>query len=101
LDYGRFYEFLKNKGDIPKIRKFDIPPPPANRFDVYQGEEVKSFSLNEIRDYRMQACAYCLDMTAEFADISVGAVEGIEAENRDRAHGRAQFDQHGKKIGNH
>jgi coenzyme F420 hydrogenase subunit beta len=81
LDYGRFYEFLKDKVDIPKIKKFDIPPPPANRFDVYIGKEVKSFSLDEVRNYRMKTCAYCLDMTAEFADISVGAVEGIEGWN--------------------
>ena len=29
----------------------------------------------------MATCAYCLDMTAEFADISVGSVEGIEGWN--------------------
>ncbi len=29
----------------------------------------------------MPACAYCLDMTYEFADISVGSVEGIEGWN--------------------
>ena len=81
LDYGRFYEFLKEKADIPKIRKFDIPPPPANRFDVYHGKEVTSFSLDKVREYRMASCAYCLDMTAEFADISVGAVEGVEGWN--------------------
>ena len=29
----------------------------------------------------MPTCAYCLDMTAEFADISVGSVEGMEGWN--------------------
>ena len=29
----------------------------------------------------MPTCAYCLDMTAEFSDISVGAVEGKEGWN--------------------
>ena len=29
----------------------------------------------------MPTCALCLDMTAEFADISVGSVEGIESWN--------------------
>ena len=29
----------------------------------------------------MPTCAYCLDMTSEFADISVGSVEGIEGWN--------------------
>jgi coenzyme F420 hydrogenase subunit beta len=81
LDYGLFYEFLKDRVNIAKIKKFDIPPPPANRFDVYIGKEVKSFSLDEVRKYRMKTCAYCLDMTAEFTDISVGAVEGMEGWN--------------------
>ena len=81
LAYDRFYEFLKNNLDLPKVKKFDIPPPPANRFDVYIGKEVKSFPLDEVRKYRMPTCAYCLDMTAEFTDISVGSVEGVEGWN--------------------
>ncbi len=81
LDYGRFYEFLKNNVDLAKVNKFDIPPPPANKFDVYMGQEIKSFPLDEVRNYRMATCAYCLDMTAEFTDISVGSVEGVEGWN--------------------
>ena len=81
LAYDRFYEFLKNNVELPKVSKFDIPPPPANRFDVYIGKVVKSFPLDEVRKYRMPTCAYCLDMTAEFTDISVGSVEGIEGWN--------------------
>ena len=48
---------------------------------MYIGKEVKSFSLDEIRNYRMTACAYCIDMTAEFTDVSVGSVEGTEGWN--------------------
>jgi coenzyme F420 hydrogenase subunit beta len=81
LAYDRFYEFLKNNVDLPKVKKFDIPPPPANRFDVYMGKQIKSFPLDEVRNYRMPTCAYCLDMTAEFTDISVGSVEGVEGWN--------------------
>jgi coenzyme F420 hydrogenase subunit beta len=81
LAYDRFYEFLKNNVDLHAVRKFDIPPPPANRFDVYLGAEMKSFPLEEVRQYRMPTCSYCLDMTAEFTDISVGSVEGIDGWN--------------------
>jgi len=81
LAYDRFYEFIKNNVSPAKIKKFDIPPPPANRFDFYIGKEVKSYSLDEVRKYRMPTCAYCLDMTAEFTDISVGSVEGVEGWN--------------------
>ena len=81
LAYDSFIEFLKNNVDLPKVKKFDIPPPPANRFDVYIGKDIKSFSLDEVRKHRMQTCAYCLDMTAEFTDISVGSVEGVDGWN--------------------
>ena len=81
LAYDRFYEFLKNNVSPVKIKKFDIPPPPANRFDLYVGKEVKSYPLDDIRGYRMSTCAYCLDMTAEFTDISVGAAEGVAGWN--------------------
>jgi len=81
LAYDRFYGFLKENLDLPKVKKFDIPPPPANRFDVYIRKEIKSYSLDEVRNYRMPTCAYCLDMTAEFTDISVGSVEGVEGWN--------------------
>ena len=29
----------------------------------------------------MPTCGYCFDMTSEFADISVGSVEGLEGWN--------------------
>ncbi|MDD5127552.1 MAG: Coenzyme F420 hydrogenase/dehydrogenase, beta subunit C-terminal domain [Dehalococcoidales bacterium] len=76
-----FYKFLKENVDLPKVTRFDIPPPPAKRFDAYIGTERKSFPLEQIRQHTMPTCAYCLDMTAEFADISVGSVEGLEGWN--------------------
>ncbi|MDD5313440.1 MAG: Coenzyme F420 hydrogenase/dehydrogenase, beta subunit C-terminal domain [Dehalococcoidia bacterium] len=81
LAYDGFTGFLKDNVDLTKVKKFDIPPPPANRFDVYDGKKVKSFPLDEVRKYRMPTCACCLDMTSEFSDISVGAVEGTEGWN--------------------
>jgi len=63
------------------VTKFDIPPLPVNRFDAYAQSGKVSFPLDQIREYIMSTCAYCLDMTSEFADISVGSVEGIEGWN--------------------
>jgi coenzyme F420 hydrogenase subunit beta len=81
LAYDSFFQFLKDRVDLSQVQKFDIPPPPANRFDVYVGQEVKSFSLDEVRKYRMSTCALCPDMTAEFTDVSVGSTEGREGWN--------------------
>jgi coenzyme F420 hydrogenase subunit beta len=81
LSPDRFYKFLSENLDLSLVKKFDIPPPPANRFDVYTASARLSFPLEQIRQYAMLTCAYCLDMTSEFADISVGAAEGIEGWN--------------------
>jgi len=81
LSPDRFRRFLKENIDLAKVRKFDIPPPPANRFDAYTINGKTSFPLEQIRKFTMPTCAYCLDMTSEFADISVGSVEGIEGWN--------------------
>jgi coenzyme F420 hydrogenase subunit beta len=78
LSPDRFHQFLKQNIDLAHIRKFDIPPPPANRFDVYTSKDVISFPLEQIRKLTMPTCSYCLDMTSEFADISIGSVEGME-----------------------
>ena len=76
-----FHKFIKEKFDLLKVTKFDITPPPANRFDVFTASGTTSLPLDDIRKYRMPTCAYCLDMTAEFADLSIGAAEGIEGWN--------------------
>jgi coenzyme F420 hydrogenase subunit beta len=81
LSPDKFYKFLNENVDLLQVEKFDIPPPPANRFDVYTKSGTLSFPLEQIRKFVMPGCAYCLDMTSEFADISVGSVEGIEGWN--------------------
>jgi len=81
LSPDKFYQFLKENLDLAKVKKFDIPPPPTNRFDVYAASGKTSFPLEQIRKFTMPACSHCLDMTSEFADVSVGSVEGTEGWN--------------------
>ena len=81
LCHDTFQQFLRENFDLTQVIKFDIPPPPANTFDVYSNSGKISLPLDTIREFIMPTCSYCLDMTAEFADISVGSVEGIEGWN--------------------
>ena len=81
LSPDRFHRFLRENLDLPRVVKFDIPPPPAERFDAYTASGRTSFPLDQIRSFVMSTCSFCLDMTAEFADVSVGSVEGIEGWN--------------------
>lgn len=101
LSPDKFYRFLKDNVDLAKVKKFDIPPPPANRLDVFTMSGKTSFPLEQIRNFTMPACAYCLDMTSEFADVSVGSVEGVEGWNTViiRTDAGAEFMERAKKKG--
>ena len=68
-----FHRYLKENYDLSEIVKFNIPHHPFDTFDVYTQTGKKSVPLDEIRKYINPACQYCWDMTAEFADISIGA----------------------------
>lgn len=81
LSYREFLGFLKNRYPISKIGKMDIPPPPANVFQIDFPEKKESIPLDLIRPFIRPTCHVCLDMTAEFADLSVGAAEGIPGWN--------------------
>jgi len=73
LSPSTFQPYLKENYDVSQIVKFDIPHSPHYTFDVYTKSGKNSVSLDEIRKYINPACQYCWDMTAEFADISIGS----------------------------
>lgn len=68
--------FLATTIGDKQIRKFDIPPPPANIMIMETSEGTESIPLDEIRPLIQEACRHCPDMTSEFADVSVGMYEG-------------------------
>jgi coenzyme F420 hydrogenase subunit beta len=76
-----FRKVLAKWAPLSLIKKTDIPPPPANVFNVYTADRCFSIPLDDVRSYIPPACALCWDMTSEMADISVGAAEGMEGWN--------------------
>lgn len=81
LDFRSFRRLLEGRVDINEIRKFDIPPPPAEVMEVYTERGTLAIPLKEIRATVPNSCDYCFDMTSEFADVSVGVVEGRSSMN--------------------
>ncbi len=82
LSYDGFTTYLKDRVSTNDVVRVDIPPPPANTFDLsFKTSAPVSLPLAEVRPFIKTACQYCIDMTAEFADIAVGAAEGIEGWN--------------------
>jgi len=76
LDFRQFEAFLAARVPLRDIVKVDIPPPPASVLEVYLRDGKQEFSLEEIRPLVPAGCGHCFDMTSEFADVSVGVLEG-------------------------
>ena len=74
--FRKIEAFLAERMSLPDVVKVDIPPPPASVLEVYLKEGRREFPLDEIRPLVPETCGYCPDMTSEFADVSVGVLEG-------------------------
>lgn len=73
LSVEKFSALLAQKSiKIDDIKRMDIPAG-KNILDIYTREGVKEIPLNEAQACIRDACNYCMDSTAEYADISVGA----------------------------
>jgi coenzyme F420 hydrogenase subunit beta len=81
LRYEEFAQFLQERMQLDQITRVNIPPPPANVLEVYTDFIRVPIPLDEIRRFIMPTCDFCIDMTAELADVSVGSAEGVEGWN--------------------
>ena len=69
----KFNELMvQNNIELESIIGMDIPAG-KNSLEIYAGNGAKSLPLADAKACIRSACNYCLDSTAEFADISVGA----------------------------
>lgn len=75
------YSLISETVGGAKVLKVDVPPPPANIFVVHTEDKVFEIPLDKVRKFIMPSCNVCFDMTNEFSDISVGAVEGEKGWN--------------------
>ena len=76
LDTRKLISMLSKRVDITGIRKMDIPPPPAEIFVLETNDGRMEIPLDEIRPLVPAGCLVCPDMTSEWADVSVGVLEG-------------------------
>ncbi len=76
LDYRMLRAFLAERQIKGPVKKYDIPPPPAETFMLLTESGWTQIPLGEVRGLVQKGCGLCSDMTGEWADISVGTVEG-------------------------
>ncbi len=73
LSAEKFNDLMgKNDIELESISGMDIPAG-KNSLEIYTASGTKSFPLADAQACIRSACHYCLDSTAEYADISVGA----------------------------
>ncbi|MGD8208696.1 MAG: Coenzyme F420 hydrogenase/dehydrogenase, beta subunit C-terminal domain [Desulfobacterales bacterium] len=68
--------FLSSLLDISRVKRMDIPPPPADVLIVRMEDRVLEIALKDIRHLIPTTCFICPDLTSEWADLSIGMVEG-------------------------
>jgi coenzyme F420 hydrogenase subunit beta len=76
LDYRKFEPFISDIATPEDIIKIDIPPPPARVMEIHTRKGKIEVPLDQVRQLVPETCFRCPDMTSEFADISVGVLEG-------------------------
>jgi coenzyme F420 hydrogenase subunit beta len=54
----------------------DMPPPPSEIMVIDTGEKKVEIPLDRIRPLIPRSCSICPDMASEWADVSVGVLEG-------------------------
>ncbi|MBT8340234.1 MAG: hypothetical protein HKP58_15545 [Desulfatitalea sp.] len=81
LDTRHLIAFLDQRMDTRRIRKMTIPPPPAEVLIIRTDTGDSEIPLDQIRPLIPGGCRICPDMTAEWADLSVGELEGRPAWN--------------------
>ena len=76
VDTRKLAALLSERLDASGIRKMDMPPPPSELLVIDTGQGRVEIPLAEIRPLVPAGCQICPDMTSEWADVSVGVMEG-------------------------
>ena len=62
----------------------DIPPSKYHSLDLREDGKTVSVNLDEVLPLVRSGCRYCTDMTAEFADLSVGGARSADGWDVDK-----------------
>ena len=84
LDWRKLRELVLTAVKGEDIRGVDIPPSGHACMQVETSGGVIDIPIDQVNNCVRGCCDYCTDMTAEFADISVGSARSPEGWNVDR-----------------
>lgn len=78
LDWRKLKSLLSARMELAEVRGLDIPPSKFARMEVKIPDGTRDIPIDEVIGCVRESCGYCLDLTAEFADLSVGSARSPE-----------------------
>ena len=73
LAWRELTALVGGKTDLARVTGMDIPPSRYHTLEVYTEDGTVPVSLDEVNPCVRASCRSCVDMTAEFSDLSVGS----------------------------
>jgi coenzyme F420 hydrogenase subunit beta len=77
LSWAKLIDLLQSMTGLDEITGMEVPPG-EGVLDVYTAAGVLRFPMEEVEPLMREACRYCIDTTAECADLSVGSARFSE-----------------------
>lgn len=78
LDWDGLRTLTAKYAEPERVEHMDIPPSKYHSLELREGGKTVSVSLDEVTPLVRSGCRYCTDMTAEFADLSVGGARSAD-----------------------
>jgi len=77
LSWAKLIDLLQTRTGLNEITGMEVPPG-EGVLEVYTDAGVLRFPMEEVEPLMREACRYCIDTTAEYADLSVGSARFSE-----------------------
>lgn len=84
LDWDGLNALAARHADPVKVSHMDIPPSKYHSLELREDGQTVSVNLDEVTPLVRSGCRYCADMTAEFADLSIGGARSAEGWDVDK-----------------
>ncbi|MDO4581086.1 MAG: Coenzyme F420 hydrogenase/dehydrogenase, beta subunit C-terminal domain [Bacillota bacterium] len=78
LDWRGLEQLAERHGDREQLRHMDILPSKYHCLELQEQQACHKVELDEVYPLVKENCRYCSDLTAEFADVSVGGARSAD-----------------------
>lgn len=77
LSWAQFIDLLQSRTDLEAITGMEVPPG-EGVLEVFTDAGIQRFPMEQVEPLMREACRYCIDTTAEYADLAIGSARFSE-----------------------